>query len=204
MSLPMRPPFEFHRSALVEAGTLTRVEARGEGWCNALGGDMRHLDCQVSVSTWCCNTIQFNICACEVTDIHMPALICAHTYVRAHTHTRTCSQAALPLLAETVEQATQGAVRLGSSALAVQQHVARLVCHMVDARMFNAQLWQEALVPYLEVLVGMEEAEAVAKRLCDRCKVMGTRCVRACGPPAGARGAGGKQGWGSGRRGALV
>ncbi|KAF5838008.1 elongation factor EF-3 [Dunaliella salina] len=82
-------------------------------------------------------------------------------------------QAALPLLQETVEQVTKGAVRLGSTALPVQQHVGRLACHFVDTRMFNAQLWQEALVPYLEVLVGMEEAEAVAKSMCDRCKVMG-------------------------------
>jgi len=36
---------------------------------------------------------------------------------------------------------------------------------------------QEALVPHLEVLMGLEEAEEVAKKLCDRCKVMGNRCV---------------------------
>lgn len=35
-------------------------------------------------------------------------------------------------------------------------------------------------MPYLEVLMGLEEAEEVAKKMCDRCKVMGHRCVNVC------------------------
>jgi hypothetical protein len=68
-------------------------------------------------------------CAC-CTNSHTCTQFCTHT------------QDALPLLAELTETVTNGAVHLGGSGLAVQQHIGKLAGGMVSARTFNGQLWQ--------------------------------------------------------------
>mmetsp|Transcript_21751 Transcript_21751/g.37084 ORF Transcript_21751/g.37084 Transcript_21751/m.37084 type:complete len:1030 (-) Transcript_21751:648-3737(-) len=80
---------------------------------------------------------------------------------------------AVVMVQEAIMEASNGTATLGPETNTVLEHVARLAMILVTSRDFNAQRWNQALVPYMEVLAGYDEAEAAAAALCEQCKALG-------------------------------